>query len=113
MIGGFSGQWGEGDKISKKRRLLESEGVTFDARTGRINPGCLLSSIPADVTSDHEAEVGQKSKCKKVEETDSKRDNNSVGKLGESVSSASSPSEREIRRTALQIISERGSGKTC
>ena len=36
-LGGFSGQT-EGPKIAKKRRLLKSEGVTFDAKGKLVDP---------------------------------------------------------------------------
>jgi len=40
---GFSGETG-GDKLEKKRRLLEGEGVKFDA-DGRVSAESFLSSL--------------------------------------------------------------------
>ena len=40
-LGGFSGAWGdESAEVKKKRRLLEEEGVRFDA-AGRVRDECV------------------------------------------------------------------------
>ena len=40
-LGGFSGAWGdESAEVKKKRRLLEEEGVRFDA-VGRVRDECV------------------------------------------------------------------------
>jgi methylated-DNA-[protein]-cysteine S-methyltransferase len=38
-LGGFNGQR-DGDELARKRRMLEGEGVRFDAQ-GRVHPACI------------------------------------------------------------------------
>ena len=38
-LGGFNGQR-DGDELARKRRMLEEEGVRFDAQ-GRVHPACI------------------------------------------------------------------------
>ena len=46
-MGGFSGEWGAAaPAVQRKRALLESEGVVFDA-DGRVSAACLLRELPA------------------------------------------------------------------
>ena len=131
-IGGFSGQWGEGCKIDKKRSLLQSEGVQFDVRTGKILKECLLGSIPSAATFDDNHDDS----CKQVAKTTSARptkkqktektdDNNTTSKYfavatkkkpvrsKESSSDATNNVDIELRDITLQMISERAAGKTC
>ena len=72
-IGGFSGQWGEGCKINKKRSLLQSEGVQFDAKTGKIVKECLLASIPPAATFDGDDDDDKLDSRKQVAKTTSTR----------------------------------------
>eukprot|EP00978_Attheya_sp_CCMP212_P046222 scaffold379751_cov59-Attheya_sp.AAC.3 len=44
-MGGFSGQWGSGEKIDHKAKLLQSEGVTF-TENGVITNECMITEIP-------------------------------------------------------------------
>ena len=46
-LGGFSGEWGAAaPAVQRKRALLESEGVVFDA-DGRVSAACVLRELPA------------------------------------------------------------------
>ena len=46
-MGGFSGEWGAAaPAVQRKRALLESEGVVFDA-DGRVSAACVLHELPA------------------------------------------------------------------
>ena len=136
-IGGFSGQWGEGCKIDKKRSLLQSEGVQFDAKTGKIDKECLLPSIPSAATFDdnddddnldsHKQNAKTTSvrptKKQKTEKTDD--NNNTTSKYfavtkkkkpdgsKESSSHATNNVDAELRDITLQMIGERAAGKTC
>lgn len=102
-IGGFSGQWGEGEKIQKKIRLLKSEGVVFDS-TGKIDEKYILKSVPS---------------------SSSKKDNNKLSTPTHSAkkikkekktlkaSSEYSPTNQELRSATLLLVAERAAGKTC
>ncbi len=46
-IGGFMGDV-IGDKIEKKRDLLEKEGVNFDDEGNLLDANCLLASVPSE-----------------------------------------------------------------
>ena len=49
-LGGFSGEWGAAaPAVQRKRALLESEGVVFDA-DGRVSAACVLRELPAPGT---------------------------------------------------------------
>ena len=46
-MGGFSGEWGAAaPAVRRKRALLESEGVVFDA-DGRVSAACVIRELPA------------------------------------------------------------------
>jgi len=44
-IGGYMGEV-DGERVERKLKLLESEGVTFDVEGNLIDPSCLLDSVP-------------------------------------------------------------------
>ncbi len=59
-LGGFSGAWGdESAEVKKKRRLLEEEGVRFDA-VGRVRDECVhrggsaMAVVPVTAPQAHE-----------------------------------------------------------
>ena len=136
-IGGFSGQWGEGCKINKKRSLLQSEGVQFDAKTGKIVKECLLASIPPAATFDDDDDDDNLDSRKQVAKTTSTRptkkqkteksgDDNTTSKYfavtkkkkadGSKESSSNNATNNvdvELRDITLQMIGERAAGKTC
>lgn len=121
-IGGFSGQWGEGPKLCKKRKLLESEGVEFDTN-GKIKSTFMLSEILCEKEVLHKeknsAEVKNPSKRQKPSgETSNKNDvKKAVKDERESndatTSSSSCPTMSELRDVALTMVGERDVGKTC
>lgn len=45
FIGGFSGQWGCGEKVTNKRELLEKEGLIFDENGYLINKERVFSNF--------------------------------------------------------------------
>ena len=55
QLGGFSGQWGKGEHIDRKLKLLRQEGVIItaqaqnedDTNSLKIDKQCILSKIPA------------------------------------------------------------------
>lgn len=126
-IGGFSGQWGQGSLISKKRKLLEAEGVEFDNK-GKIKSPFMMSEIPkaiklGDKEKDKVAITHCPTKKQKTSvDTSSNgcRSKNFAGtakkesKGGEIVNKPSSgPTDSEIREVTLTMVSERAVGKTC
>lgn len=122
-IGGFSGQWGEGPKLCKKRKLLESEGVEFDMN-GKIKSTFMLSEILCEKEVLHKeknsAEVKKipSKRQKPSGETSNKNDvKKAVKDERESndatTSSSSCPTMSELRDVALTMVDERGVGKTC
>jgi len=129
-IGGFSGQWGEGCKIDKKRVLLQSEGVIFDDKTGKIVKECLLTSIPSAAAADDGNDSCKKdekktrtrpAKRQKTEKSDNDQRTSKhfaatkkkkAGKSQESSSDATSI-DVELREVTLQMVDERAAGKTC
>ena len=55
FIGGYFGEWGEGEKVSAKRKLLSEEGVFFDKQ------GYLLRKLRSKVIfNDFLVSVGKK-----------------------------------------------------
>ena len=89
-LGGFSGEWGAAaPAVQRKRALLESEGVVFDA-DGRVSADCVLRELPAP----------GKKRPRTDEAPPAKR-------------SRSAPSQAEIATETLRILEARGAGKTC
>ena len=88
-MGGFSGEWGAAaPAVQRKRALLESEGVVFDA-DGRVSAECVVRELPAP---------GKRSRTD--EAPPAKR-------------SRQAPSQAEIATETLRILEARGAGKTC
>ena len=135
-IGGFSGQWGQGCKIDKKRALLQSEGVQFDDKTGKIVKDCMLTSIiPADIDddksddnrSDAKTTGARPSKRQKTEKNTSGNkktskyfatkakveDDRQEATSADTTSTSTSSIDTELREVTLQMIDERAAGKTC
>lgn len=127
-IGGFSGQWGQGCKIDKKRALLQSEGVQFDDRTGKIVKDCMLTSILPEEADDNDDESDAKNtsvRPKKRQKTDKNTGNNKktskyfaakakgADDCQEGPADTTSTVDTELREMALQMIDERAAGKTC
>ena len=134
-IGGFSGQWGQGCKIDKKRALLQSEGVQFDDKTGKIVKGCMLTSI-TPAADDDKSDGDSRSEAKNTSAHPAKRqktkkntgDNKTTSKYfaakakgaadrheasADTTSTSSSSIDTELREGTLQMIDERAAGKTC
>lgn len=135
-IGGFSGQWGEGCKIDKKRALLQSEGVQFDDQTGKIVKDCMLKSIPEEADGDDKSDDDDESDAKNTSARPAKRqktqkntdDNKKTSKYfatkakgaadchevsADTTSTYRSSIDTELREVTLQMIDERAAGKTC
>ena len=129
-IGGFSGQWGQGCKIDKKRALLQSEGVQFDEKTGKIVKDCMLTSIPEEADDDDTKSDAKNTSArpKKRQKTDKNTNDNGIKKTSkyfatkakgsadcQEASSADTTSyvDTELREVTLQMIDERAAGKTC
>ena len=127
-IGGFSGQWGQGCKIDKKRALLQSEGVQFDDKTGKIVNDCMLTSIPEEADdNDDESDAKNSSprpkKRQKIEKNigDNKKTSKYFATKAkgaadcQEAASADTTStvDTELREVTLQMIDERAAGKTC
>ena len=90
-MGGFSGEWGAAaPAVQRKRALLESEGVVFDA-DGRVLTDCVLCELPA---------LGKRSRADDKAAPPAKR-------------SRQAPTEAELATEILQILEARGAGKTC
>ena len=90
-LGGFSGEWGAAaPAVQRKRALLESEGVVFDA-DGRVSAACVLRELPAP---------GKRSRADDKAPPSAKR-------------SRTAPSQAEIATETLRILKSRDAGKTC
>ena len=90
-LGGFSGEWGAAaPAVRRKRALLESEGVVFDA-DGRVSAACLLRELPAP---------GKRSRADEAAPPSAKR-------------SRQAPTQAEIATETLRILEAREAGKTC
>ena len=75
--------------MQRKRALLESEGVVFDA-DGRVSAECVLRELPAP---------GKRSRADEAAPP-AKR-------------SRKAPTQAELAMETLRILAERGAGKTC
>ena len=75
--------------MQRKRALLESEGVVFDAN-GRVSADCVLHELPAP----------GKKRPGTDEAPPAKR-------------SRKAPTEAELATETLRILASRGAGKTC
>ena len=90
-LGGFSGEWGAAaPAVLRKRALLESEGVVFDA-DGRVSAACVLRELPAP---------GKRSRADEKAPPSAKR-------------SRKAPSQNELATETLRILEARTAGKTC
>ena len=90
-LGGFSGEWGAAaPAVQRKRALLESEGVVFDA-DGRVSAACVLRELPAP---------GKRSRADDKAAPPVKR-------------SRKAPSQAELAAETLCILETRDPGKTC
>ena len=90
-LGGFSGEWGAAaPAVQRKRALLESEGVVFDA-DGRVSAACVLHELPAP---------GKRSRADEAAPP-AKR------------STRQAPTQAEIATETLRILEARDAGKTC
>ena len=122
-IGGFSGQWGEGCKIDRKRSLLRSEGVQFDDRTGKIIKKFMLTSITPAAAAARDAKTASARPAKKRKTENRCADNKKTSKYfatkveadRQEASSSVAPSgiDGELKEVILQMIDERAAGKTC
>ena len=75
--------------MQRKRALLESEGVVFDA-DGRVSAACVIRELPAP---------GKRSRADEAPPS-AKR-------------SRTAPNQAELAAETLQILEARGTGKTC
>ena len=128
-IGGFSGQWGEGCKIDRKRSLLRSEGVQFDDRTGKIIKKFMLTTLTPAAAEDNarDTEKASARPAKKRKTENSSADSAKTSKYfatkveadrqeaSSSGASSVAPSgiDAELKEVILQMIDERAAGKTC
>ena len=76
--------------MQRKRALLESEGVVFDA-DGRVSAACVLRELPAP---------GKRSRADDEAPPSAKR-------------SRQAPTQDELATEILQILESRDAGKTC
>ena len=76
--------------MQRKKALLESEGVVFDA-DGRVSAACVIQELPAP---------GKRSRADDAPPPQAKR-------------SRKAPSQAEIATETLRILESRGAGKTC
>ena len=89
-LGGFSGEWGAAaPAVQRKRALLESEGVVFDA-DGRVSAACVLRELPAP---------GKRSRADEAAPP-AKR-------------SRTAPNQAELATETMRILASRDAGKTC
>ena len=89
-MGGFSGEWGAAaPAVQRKRALLESEGVVFDA-DGRVSAACVIRELPAP---------GKRSRADEAAPP-AKR-------------SRTAPNQAELAAETLRILEARDAGKTC
>ena len=90
-MGGFSGEWGAAaPAVQRKRALLESEGVVFDA-DGRVAAACVIRELPPP---------GKRSRADDEAPPSSKL-------------SRKAPSQAELATETMRILESRGAGKTC
>ena len=88
-MGGFSGEWGAAaPAVRRKRALLESEGVIFDA-DGRVSAECVLRELPAPGKRPGTDEAPPAKRTRKA------------------------PSQAEIATETLRILDARDAGRTC
>ena len=76
--------------MQRKRALLESEGVVFEA-DGRVSAACILRELPAP---------GKRSRADEAPPPSAKR-------------SRQAPTEAELATETIRILEARGAGKTC
>ena len=89
-LGGFSGEWGAAaPAVQRKRALLESEGVVFDA-DGRVSAACVLRELAP----------GKRSRADDEAPPSLKR-------------SRQAPTQAELATETLRILQPRDAGKTC
>ena len=92
-MGGFSGEWGAAaPAVQRKRALLESEGVVFDA-DGRVSAACVLRELPAPAPEKRPRADGDAAPPAKRSRT--------------------APTRNEIATETLRILKARSTGKTC
>ena len=89
-MGGFSGEWGAAaPAVQRKRALLESEGVVFDAN-GRVSAACVLRELPAPGKRPRADDAPPPAKRPRK-----------------------APTQAEIAAETLRILAARDPGKTC
>ena len=89
-LGGFSGEWGAAaPAVLRKRALLESEGVVFDA-DGRVSAACVLRELPAPGKRSRADEAAPPAKRPRT-----------------------APTPAELATETLRILEARDAGKTC
>jgi hypothetical protein len=129
-MGGFSGQWGSGERIDRKEKLLQSEGVTFSEN--RVIPKeCMITEIPGHKTNNPQDLERQKKtqemanhipvKERKhhmvpLKKNHTQKRNSKVKKeIHNSVSNQKGtvPMDEELRNVVIYMARERGTSKTC
>ena len=122
-IGGFGHTWGaDSQKVQRKRRLLEEEGVVFE-EDGKIHPHCFVNevsvvasaSVSASVsaTTTKSSSAAKRSKKRKGGDDDSTTNNESTNKTYNYFNGTISITETSLKQEILNILGKRQPGKTC
>jgi hypothetical protein len=128
-MGGFSGQWGSGERIDRKAKLLQSEGVTF-TENGVITKECMIIEIAGQ--DEQSTESGKTEENPRDGEPRSgqrkKSSNNSIKEESHTEKEVQSkkgdiqllrnqkgtvPMDEELRNVVMNMARERGTSKTC
>jgi len=118
-IGGFGHTWGaDSQKVQRKRRLLEEEGVVFE-EDGKIHPRCFVNevsvvasvSVPVSATTTKGSSAAKRSRKRKGGDDDSTT-NESTNKIYFN-GTISIVSETSLKQEILNILGKRQPGKTC
>lgn len=116
-IGGFGHTWGaDSQKVQRKRRLLEEEGVVFE-EDGKIHPHCFVNEVSvvasASVSASKSSSAAKRSKKRKRGDDDSTTNNESTNKTDIYFNGTISISETSLKQEILNILGKRQPGKTC
>lgn len=112
-IGGFGHTWGaDSQKVQRKRRLLEEEGVVFE-EDGKIHPHCFVNEVSvvasASVSASKSSSAAKRSKKRKRGDGTTNESTNNNYFNG----TISIVSETSLKQEILNLLGKRQPGKTC
>ncbi len=107
-IGGFCHSWGEDQpKVQKKKRMLEDEGIQFEADGMKILDKHFINEEGTkDCTKKRKAKT-------KVTKQPSNTTNNKTSSKVLATSASDEITEEMLKKEILQLLNKRAPGKTC